>query len=337
MSPRPFLLGRCRAALRAPAFAGLAVLALASLLAGCSAPAAGPSASEVPTLPAAIVTPGATPVPALLLLGASQDSPLGVALADWARDRGWILAGGDASGMPGLRGVVAVGPDAGDAESWSGIPGLAVVAVNPRGIAPSGSRSTIGGSIRRDQAGFLAGVLAGLASESGWVGRINGEAGEEGTVYQASFEHGLRYGCPRCQMVNLALGEATADRFLGNGVDVVWAVPAPGANPVLASLAASGLRIVWAEDPPADAAQEQIVGGVSFAPEALVTRALDSILAGEPASDWPYDLSGGGLRLVEVNDAAISPGRQRLLREAIEGLTTGILDTGVDPRTGEER
>jgi hypothetical protein len=313
------------------------VFALASLLAGCSAPSARPAASPTSSIPTPIVAPAATPVPALLLLGSSQDSPLGVALADWVEERGWTLAEGDTADVPGLGAVVAVRPEAGTAESWSPIPGLAVVVVDPRGIAPGGSLSTIGGSIRRDQAGFLAGVLAGLASESGWVGRIDGEAGEASAVYQASFEHGLRYGCPRCRMLSLAPDEATADRFLASGVDVVWAVPGPEAAPRLTSLAERGLRVVWAVDPPADAPREQVVGGVRFVPEVLVTRALDSILAGEPASDWPYDLSGGGLQPVEVNDAAVSPGRQRLLVEAVEGLATGALDTGVDPQTGEER
>jgi hypothetical protein len=233
--------------------------------------------------------------------------------------------------------VVAVDGDAGAVEAWSAVPGLPVLVVGPRGIAPSGTLSTIGGSIRRDQAGFLAGVLAGLASESGWVGRIDGEVGEASAVYQAAFEHGLRYGCPRCRMVSLAIGEATSDRFLAGGVDVVWVVPGSGAASLLTSLAGSGLRVVWVEDPPADAPRQQVVGGVRFAPEVLVTMALDSILAGEPASDWPYDLTSGGLQLVEVNDAAISPGRQRLLREAVEGLATGALDAGVDPQTGEER
>jgi hypothetical protein len=270
-------------------------------------------------------------------LGAPQDSPVGVALADWADERGWILTEGSSSEVPGLRAVVEVEPEAGAVETWSAVPGLPVVVVGPRESAPGGSLSTIGGSIRRDQAGFLAGVLAGLASESGWVGRIDGEAGEASAVYQASFEHGLRYGCPRCRMVSLALGEATADRFVAGGVDVVWAVPGPGAASLLPSLAGSGLRVVWAEDPPTDAPREQVVGGVRFAPEVLVTMALDSILAGEAARDWPYDLTSGGLRPIEVNDAVISPGRQRLLREAAEGLATGALDTGVDPQTGEER
>jgi len=91
------------------------------------------------------------------------------------------------------------------------------------GIAAGGSVNTIGGIIRRDQAGFLAGALAGLASESGWVGRIDGTGGEAATetIYQASFTHGLRYACPRCRLMTAAAQlHLSRQKIVADGLDV---------------------------------------------------------------------------------------------------------------------
>jgi hypothetical protein len=271
-------------------------------------------------------------------MGASGESSLAMVLAEWAGERGWEIAIGEDPGqVPGLRSVLAVAPDAGSIGPVLEMSGLAVVVVDPGGMTAGGNLSTIGGSIRRDQAGFLAGALAGLSSESGWVGRIDETGGAESAIYQMSFLHGLRFGCPRCQMVSLAAGEATLDRFRSEGVDVVWAVPGPAADAALAPLAEGGMWIVWAEVPPLGILESRIAGGVGFAPEVLVRQALDSILAGDAGRDWPYDVASGGLGLAGLNNDAVSPGRQRLLREAEQALATGALDPGVDPQTGEER
>ena len=315
------------------------ILVLAALLGGCIG---GPATAVTPSStasPSPESPPTSTPLPTLLLVGATADSPLGVVVEGWAREHGWVLAARAGPGNePGLWGVVAVAPEPGSMESILARSELVVI-VDPMGIAAGGSVNTIGGIIRRDQAGFLAGALAGLASESGWVGRIDGTGGEAEaqTIYQASFMHGLRYACPGCRLVTAAASEATVDLFRGNGVDVVWAVPGPEADAVLAALAEGGLWVVWAEHAPAGVRPEQIAGGAGFAPEAVVAEALDASLAGEAGRDWAYDVASGSLGFAGLNGDAVSPGRQRLLLEAQEALRTGALDTGIDPQTGQER
>jgi hypothetical protein len=214
---------------------------------------------------------------------------------------------------------------------------IGVIVVDPAGITPTENVSTIGGGLRRDQAGFLAGVLAGLASQTGWVGRIDGTGGEQEAIYRTSFLHGLRFGCARCQMISAALGEANVDLFRANGVDVVWAVPGPGADGALAALAEGGLWVVWAERPPSGVRAERLVGGVGLMPEAVLGAALDSMMAGEGGREWTYELGNGSLGIADLNAAVLSPGRQRIAQAAVQALASGALDTGVDPLTGEER
>jgi hypothetical protein len=273
-----------------------------------------------------------------LLAGASEESPVGSAIAEWARARGWALTIGAGEGeIPGLRAAVAVTQDEAPTGSIAASANIEVIVVDPAGITPSENVSTIGGSLRRDQAGFLAGVLAGLASQTGWVGRIDGTGGEQEAIYRSSFVHGLRYGCARCQLISAAVGEANVDFFRANGTDVVWAVPGPAADAALAALAEGGWWVVWSEHPPSGVAEERLVGGVGLRPEAVLGAALDWMMAGESGRDWPYDLSVGSMGLADLNSAALSPGRQRIAAAAVQALASGALDTGIDPLTGEER
>jgi hypothetical protein len=236
-----------------------------------------------------------------------------------------------------LRAAVAVTQDEAPTGSIAASANIEVIVVDPAGITPSENVSTIGGSLRRDQAGFLAGVLAGLASQSGGVGRIDGTGGEQEAIYQASFVHGLRYGCARCRLISATVGEANVDFFRANGADVVWAVPGPGVEAALAALAEGGWWVVWSEHPPSGVAEERLAGGVGLRPEAVLGAALDSMMAGESGRDWPYELSNGSMGLADLNSAALSPGRQRIAAAAVQALASGALDTGIDPLTGEER
>jgi len=66
---------------------------------------------------------------------------------------------------------------------------------------------------------------------------------------------------------------------------------------------------------------------VRTAPEALVGPALSRLAAGAPGEAWVFAASGGGL-VTEVDPRAISPGRERLLREAEASLAEGWLIVG---------
>src|SRR3972149_1497439 len=67
--------------------------------------------------------------------------------------------------------------------------------------------------------------------------------------------------------------------------------------------------------------------GGGYVPGALVGRALRGRAAGAPGEAWVFAASGGGL-VTEVDPRPISPGRQRLLREAEASLAEGWLIVG---------
>lgn len=308
----------------------LAVLAAACSLAGTPAggPAAPQAAAATPT--PATPTPSPTPPPELLLVGEMQGT-LASALQDWAEQRGWVLreaAGADirpetaAAVLAGAAGEAAL-----PALSEAGLPAATVDIAN----AAAGARlSTVGWpGARLDQAGFLAGAAAALITRTNWVGLI----GEPGG--QTAFEHGLRYLCVNCSLVALEPAAATADAFRAKTVDVVAVLPGAEASQAAQALSGQGLWLVLVDQPAEALSPAEVAAQLLFEPGAMLTSALEALLAGEPGGAWPYSIDSGGIVLADLNPEAISLGRQQLLLTTYQALAKGDLAPGVDTENGD--
>jgi hypothetical protein len=129
--------------------------------------------------------------------------------------------------------------------------------------------------------------------------------------------------------------EAALVSFPAKGVDVVLALPDLSEVEGVEALAEAGLWVVWVLEVPARVPTDRLAGGIAFAPEALVKNALEALLSGEPGRAWPYSVEHGGVQVAQLSPEALSPGRERLLRMALEALVSGELEVGVDPVTGE--
>jgi hypothetical protein len=73
---------------------------------------------------------------------------------------------------------------------------------------------------------------------------------------------------------------------------------------------------------------DRLTARVRESPEALVGPAIERLLNGSPGEAWAYTAENGGLRVEVVDGRAISPGRERLLREAEARLASGLLVIG---------
>jgi len=314
------------------------LLALSVIGAGCGLATAGPT--PVPALlPTASPTP--LPMPRLLLLGVAAETPLRASLETWAAERGWLTdsfeanEAGLAAGLsqPGVQAIVSLGETPDLRSAFAG-PVLVVNGVE----SAADSHVSVAGEpgARHDQAGFLAGVLAGLISRTERVAILTGTGGPHEAVYSAAFDHGLRYGCPRCELVRFGAAQATAQALLGEGVDAVFAVPGPTAASTLRSLADADVWMVWCDADGSARPGTRLAGEIRMLPEALAAPALTALLAGEPGRGWPYSVESNSMVLGNLNPEALSPGRERVLQEAREGLASGQLQIGVDPLTGVE-
>ena len=290
------------------------IVAFAAACRGAPAPATTATVALTPT-----AEPTATPSrPAWLLVDASVSPEVLDAVTDWAGGAGYGVESGDlnadAEGSPW--GVVA--SEAALSPLLAAWPGEPVfVVLDPSSLAAAERMSTLGPAIAYDQAGFLSGVAAGLATQSGIVGVSSGSGEAEG--WRAGLEEGLLYACPKCQLE--VVSNPGEPAFAMDVIATAPGGPVPSAGP-----GAGAPWLVVFEAAPEGWA-DRVAAVVRIAPEALIGQALTRLAEGAPGEAWDFDALHGGL-VTEVDSRAISPGRERLLREAEARLADGSLAVG---------
>ncbi len=278
----------------------------------------------------------------MLLVDIDAHEAVAAEVRAWAEARGYELEAVSSShetDRPVAHAVAWV--SVGEAPPWVADPGSFIaipgVVVDPVVAEASQTVSVVGGlGSRYDQAGFMAGVIAGLASRTWVVGLVNETGSVDDRVLAQGFVQGVRYSCPRCQIVRQSAAEATAQRLSATLTDVAFVVPGPACEDVWQRLAAARAGAVWVGKAPEAVGPERWVAGVIFAPESLIPAALEALLAGEPGRAWPYSAGLGGLQW-DVYGGRLSPGRLRLIEQAWQALAEGSLDTGLEPTSGELR
>jgi basic membrane protein A len=142
--------------------------------------------------------------------------------------------------------------------------------------------------VLQEHSAFLAGVLAGLASQTRVVGHLSGERVKPGLKGRAAFAHGVRAAAPDCRFVthfcgnqhDPALGDATVRALHGEGADMVFAMIDGGREGVSSACRELGVRQIgnvldWvARDPGVFAASAVADSG------RCVAEAIDDFAAG---------------------------------------------------------
>jgi basic membrane lipoprotein Med (substrate-binding protein (PBP1-ABC) superfamily) len=343
----------------------IGLLAAAFTACGSAPPAPAEASPTVQLLP----TSTATPEPFVLLIApdpppSSAGAAAAAAVEAFAEGQGWPVRraapdeaalAADSLGNPQLVAVVESGLAAALAAAAQSRPELRFAAVEETGVSPQANLLVVGGeSIRRDEAAFLAGLLAGVENTNDYVGWIGEDGTPRGAVYRNGFRHGLRYACPRCRLFDFELpsaadsaaGVAAADQLLSDYVDTAAAIPGTAGAAGLVRLAASGVRVAGAGpdfyrdvfSAGTGAGAASVLGEVSFRPDRLLKDLLPRFLAGEAFPDAiPYSLENGGMAYAPFPNAWVSAARAAFLEEILAEVAAGRLDIGVDPQTGEER
>lgn len=207
---------------------------------------------------------------------------------------------------------------------------------------------------RLDELAFLAGALAGWVTETRVVGMAGNTSTVDGLKYGNGFVHGVRFSCGGCAIHTLDLppdvsAEDLRDWVAGwmdREVDVAFATPARAGAALLAELAGQGVWVIGAgRDMPAGAlgngvaaGAERLLGSVVFRPDVLMRELVPGLAGGSrPSTSIPYALGSGSISLSALNPERVSPAVQARLAETIALLSSGALDTGIDPATGLAR
>jgi hypothetical protein len=335
-TPRPLFLG----------------FALTLLLAAC-----GPKATPTPaaTLPPATNTPVPTPVSPLAILILPADAPDALskqyqtAVYDLAQSSGYrfqvrnALTPQQAASEPGLKVVVAVPPDPGLAGLAAVAPGVQFLSVGIPGVQAGGSISTIGGSdsTSRD-APFLAGYIAAMVAQDYRTGMVAEKDAAETPGIELAYENGNGFYCGLCrpvappyygyplevEMPADTTGNAAAaygDYLVDHNAAVVYIAPNAAEESLINGLASRGVLLIGEESPPENAKSSWIA---TIQPDWLsaIKDAWPKLVAGKGGFSQPSPLA-----LADVNPDLLSPGKQRLAEETLNGLADGQIGTSVQP------
>jgi basic membrane lipoprotein Med (substrate-binding protein (PBP1-ABC) superfamily) len=258
-------------------------------------------------------------------------------------------------GTPSL--VAAVGSGFGQAmyAAAQAHPEIRFVAVEESGVQPLPNLLVVGGeNVRIDQVAFLAGVLATVENRNEYVGWIGQSGTVSGTIYRNSFVHGIRYTCPRCRLFDFELepsagaqdGVSAAAALQTDYADTASAIPSAAGDAALTELAKRGIRVAGTRPDfyallfagGLSVGSKSVLGGPAFRPDLLLADLLPRFFGGETFSEAAaYSLENHSLEYAPFPNDWISSGRQAFLQSIIDDLTSGRLDIGVDPKTGEER
>jgi basic membrane protein A len=200
---------------------------------------------------------------------------------------------------------------------------------------------------REDQAGFLAGVLAGQFSASRTVGVVTGPETPVVQRYRGGFANGVASVCPDCQVIEVAIDSATdtargktaALSQIAEGADIIFGVGGQtGSGAVLGATQDDA----WAIGADVDEYWTTFDGGATEGAGRLLTSAVkradvavsaaiaDVVLGRFRGGEALFAAANGGIGLAPFHDAAAAvPAEvQAKLIETLEALASGRLSTG---------
>ncbi len=209
---------------------------------------------------------------------------------------------------------------------------------------------------REDQAGFLAGMAAGFATEQKYVTAISDPNSVEGRKYRNGFLHGVRYACPKCRVefidvantADTATASTEAEKYVLFGSDVVFAAAGEAGEAALVAAAQKGGWVIGSGSDVyvslfgngSTAGADRVLTSVYIDAGEAVHTALTAYHDGTPMyGTHPFSAALGAVALAPIRAPAgiLSIPDQADIANALARLADGSLETGIDPATGEER
>jgi simple sugar transport system permease protein len=216
------------------------------------------------------------------------------------------------------------------------------------------SRNVTGLLFAEDQAGFLAGALAGLVTESGTVGFVGGQDVAPVRKYQRGFKHGLAHTNRRAQVLetytdsftDVAAGEEAGTELVMHGADVVFAAAGASGGGAIRAAAQEGAWVIgvdqdqWRttfENGQAPGSEKLLTSAVKRVDEAVITAITQAVAKGLQSGVMRFNLSNEGVGLAPYHEADVAvPSEVRgKIQEVTGGLRSGRVRTHVGP-TGED-
>jgi hypothetical protein len=335
------------------------VLLIATLLGACGSGTAAGTATPVPTqtsAPRPAQTPTAVVPLAILIIPTNMDK----ATSNLYQKTVYNLT--QQSGMhfqvlntlspkdlpPGVKIVIALPPDPGIAALAAAAPHAQFLAVDIPGIKAGGNVSVLAANTSVDVPAFLAGYTAAMITDDFQIGMILPKDNPDAQKAFAAFKNGMIFYCGLCrpfyyqsfcitnslpycypQEVEIPSSE-DPNRYGGYAnalistysVNTIYIYPDVEVKSLTDYLGTTGVDLIGLSTP------NPVPGGW------VMTIRADEVKAVQNA--WPNLLAGKGgenvpspLGIWDINSANLSPGRQRLVQQTLDGLSTGQISTGL--------
>ncbi len=214
----------------------------------------------------------------------------------------------------------------------------------------------VGIQFREDQAGFLAGAMAALVSESGKIGGVYGIDIPPVKKFRNGFEQGAKFIKPEIELFGVyipdfvapQLGAEAADAFVSEqGVDVVFGAGGPTGSGAIVRAAELGAFVIGVdkdeylstfgsgETPGADKIITSAVKRVDQGVYDMVAAVIEGGAGFPEGSLYLMDASLQGVGFAPAHDAGIADDVTAQVQAIFEQLASGELQTGVDPVSGD--
>jgi simple sugar transport system permease protein len=227
-------------------------------------------------------------------------------------------------------------------------PEIRFVVVDHQPLAES--TNVTGLMFAEDQAGFLAGALAGLVTETGSVGFIGGQDIAPVRKFHKGFENGLSLTNRRAQLLetytdsftDCEAGREAGTELVMHGADVVFAAAGSCGGAALQAAAQEGAWVIgvdqdqWRttfESGHAPGSEKLLTSAVKRVDQAVAVAVTQAVAKGLQSGVMRFDLSNGGVGLAPYHEADVAvPSEVRgKIQEVTDGLRSGRIRTYVGP------
>ena len=216
------------------------------------------------------------------------------------------------------------------------------------------SKNVTGLLFAEDQAGFLAGALAGLVTESGTVAFVGGQDIAPVRKFHKGFENGLAHTNRRAQVLetytesftDLAAGREAGTELVMHGADVVFAAAGSCGGAALQAAAKEGAWVIGVDQDQwrttfeagrVPGSEKLLTSALKRVDQAVAVAVTQAVAKGLQSGVMRFDLSNDGVGLAPYHEADVAvPSEVRgKIQEVTDGLRSGRVRTYVGP-TGED-
>jgi len=210
----------------------------------------------------------------------------------------------------------------------------------------------VGLQFREDQAGFLAGAMAALMTESEIVGGVYGIDIPPVIRFRNGFEQGVAYVNPDVEALGVYIddfqapdrGAAAAEQFIGEGADVIFGAGGPTGSGGILQAAQQEVYVIGVDQ---DEYFTTFGEGETPGSEYLITSAIkrvdngvfdmvEAAIDGEfPGPIYILSVDNDGIGFAPPHDAEVPEEVIEEVTAIQEGLGEGEIETGVDFVTGQ--